>query len=100
MQVLPRTCSPQAVCVVLAQVFPRTPGIATQLLKATAVVREKTDQDTVRTVAKFYDMALNSALSKPGRCPPTQRGIKPALCCVILTLAPKCSKRALSSGGF
>lgn len=60
-----------------SQVFPRTPGIAAQLLKATAVAREMTNQDDVRTVTNMYDKALNVELTaKPGRCAPT-----PHLCC-------------------
>lgn len=52
-----------------AQVFPRTAGIAAQLQKAAVAVRDAESQrEDVRTVAKFYTIALGVEMRKPARC--------------------------------
>lgn len=53
-----------------AQVFPRTQGMALQLQKAAALVRDVSQYENVKTVAAGYHSALGLEMRKPGRCVP------------------------------
>lgn len=57
-----------------AQVFPRTQGMALQLQKAAALVRDASQHQNVKTVAGGYHNALGLQMKKQGRCVPHLSG--------------------------